>query len=351
VVHVHDVAQPAGLLVPEVPFEARRGLLGQTRKTPHPSAGQTQRVHPQRLHLHRLADARRHHPVAHLGVHPGELHAGLAGAQQAVGVGADAVPRAAGVAVQHRIHRRGEPRVLGAAQRPPGAGGGVLELVGGHHEPERGIDGVELRRLARVREAVRQHALRDAARPLEQDVARRLDAAGGEAEAPHRDEGVAPPVGEPGIAGEQRAAAVALHEVGVGGPFEGRREGGAALLLALAQPLRDPRRVAALEHAGALFRGQQPDGLALHEVELENAGRGEVLETVETALALLLVEEAPVPVGRVDVVRVRERDDGRHVRIGAPDLALAAALGLEAEGRVLVVEGVVVAAREKRPHA
>ena len=63
------------------------------------SAGQVlhhaQRVVPERLDLHRLAGPRRHHPVAHLGIHPGELHARLAGAQQAVRIHADSVARAA----------------------------------------------------------------------------------------------------------------------------------------------------------------------------------------------------------------------------------------------------------------
>ena len=43
-----------------------------------------ERVVPERIDLDRLADARRDHPVADLGIHPGQLHAGLAGAQQPV---------------------------------------------------------------------------------------------------------------------------------------------------------------------------------------------------------------------------------------------------------------------------
>ena len=61
-----------------------------------------QRIVPQRVDLHRLADARRHHPIAHLGVHPGELHAGLAGPQQAIRrIHSDAVARAAPMPGDH----------------------------------------------------------------------------------------------------------------------------------------------------------------------------------------------------------------------------------------------------------
>jgi hypothetical protein len=44
-----------------------------------------QGVVPKRVDLDRLADARRHHPIADLGVHPGELHARFAGMKQPVG--------------------------------------------------------------------------------------------------------------------------------------------------------------------------------------------------------------------------------------------------------------------------
>ena len=43
-----------------------------------------QRVEPERVDLDRLANPRRDHPIADLGVHPGELHARLAGVEQTV---------------------------------------------------------------------------------------------------------------------------------------------------------------------------------------------------------------------------------------------------------------------------
>ena len=45
--------------------------------------GNAQRVDPQRLNFYGLADARRHDPVAHLRIHPRQLHTWHPGAQQA----------------------------------------------------------------------------------------------------------------------------------------------------------------------------------------------------------------------------------------------------------------------------
>src|ERR1019366_4742705 len=63
-----------------------------------------ERVEPQRLDLDRLADARRHHPVADFRIHPGELHAGLAGCDESVVVAMNPVARAVQVALEDRIH-------------------------------------------------------------------------------------------------------------------------------------------------------------------------------------------------------------------------------------------------------
>ena len=50
---------------------------------------------------------------------------------------------------------------------------------------------------------------------------------------------------------------------------------------------------------------QHQHGLAAREVEAEHAGRGEILVAVEPARALVGVEKAAIPVGRVLVVAVR----------------------------------------------
>ena len=66
----------------------------------HPALEQAERVVPERVDLDRLAAPRRHHPAVALGVHPGELVALGALAEQAVRrVDADAEARAAQVVV------------------------------------------------------------------------------------------------------------------------------------------------------------------------------------------------------------------------------------------------------------
>src|SRR6185436_11241991 len=100
---IDDVVEPAGLLVPEAGGEARAGAREVLLPTLREAAADRERVQPERLHLHRLPDPRRHHPVADLGVHPRELDAGLAGGEQAVDVAVDTVARALGVAGQDRV--------------------------------------------------------------------------------------------------------------------------------------------------------------------------------------------------------------------------------------------------------
>ena len=95
---------------------AQRAPSGQPRRD-------GQRVDPQRLHLDRLADARRDHPVAHLGVHPGQLHARLAAGDQPVRVQPDAEARAGRIALQDGGAGRAQPIGVGirhASPRPAG---------------------------------------------------------------------------------------------------------------------------------------------------------------------------------------------------------------------------------------
>ena len=85
-----------------------------------PGGGLAQRVDPQRLHLHRLAAPRRHHPVADLGVHPGELLPRRPGPDQAVRVHADAEPGASAGALEDRQAGRAQPgRHVRRDARPP----------------------------------------------------------------------------------------------------------------------------------------------------------------------------------------------------------------------------------------
>jgi hypothetical protein len=112
---VQHVVAVAHLRVPET-AEARLRLRRQrlvdrfvlaklARKVGH----NAQRAVPERVDLHRLAGARRDHPVVHFGVHPGELHPFLAGVEQAVlGVHVDVVARAAPVPVDNLHEHREE---------------------------------------------------------------------------------------------------------------------------------------------------------------------------------------------------------------------------------------------------
>src|SRR5262249_9189698 len=95
------------------------------RLTPRgiPVANDAERVEPERLHLDWLPDPGRDDPVAHLGVHPGELHPGLARGEQAVRVQVDAIARALREPRDYR--RAGSPqrlrclRALPSARPPP----------------------------------------------------------------------------------------------------------------------------------------------------------------------------------------------------------------------------------------
>ena len=87
------VVEVAALVVPEPLIERRPHALGvfrhggappRRRARPRPALEQTQGVVPERVDLHRLAAARRHDPVVHLGIHPRELIALRALHEQAV---------------------------------------------------------------------------------------------------------------------------------------------------------------------------------------------------------------------------------------------------------------------------
>jgi hypothetical protein len=41
-------------------------------------------VVPERIDFDGFANARRHHPIAHLRIHPGQLHAGNSGLEQTI---------------------------------------------------------------------------------------------------------------------------------------------------------------------------------------------------------------------------------------------------------------------------
>src|SRR5207253_4873342 len=95
------------------------------------------------------------------------------------------------------------------------------------------------------------------------------------------------------------------HEVGVRRPVQARGEAPPATLL------RGAQRGDVLPGL-VPFRGEDQDRLAAREVPAEDAGRGQVLDVIESAVALLRVEEVAVPVRLMRVRAVRARDDGRQ---------------------------------------
>ena len=139
---------------------------------------QAQGVVPERVDLDRLAAARRHHPVADLGVHPGELVAFGALAQQAVGgIDADAEARAAQVVLDDVQQLRQE-------QLEGGPVAGDLEVaVDGVEEPERRVGGVVEAFLLALGEHVGDEAVADVMGEGAQDPAGLGVAAGGEGQA------------------------------------------------------------------------------------------------------------------------------------------------------------------------
>ena len=75
-----------------------------------PILEQHQSVVPERVDLHRLSAARRHHPIVHLGVHPGELVSFGTCSQQTVrGIHADTEARAAQMMVDDIDQLRQRP--------------------------------------------------------------------------------------------------------------------------------------------------------------------------------------------------------------------------------------------------
>src|SRR5262249_47030663 len=78
---VDDVVEGPRRLVPEAALERRTTLRVDVGPALREVATDPERVQPERLDLDRLPDPRRDDPVAHPRVHPGELHAGLAGGQ------------------------------------------------------------------------------------------------------------------------------------------------------------------------------------------------------------------------------------------------------------------------------
>jgi hypothetical protein len=188
-----------------------------------------QRVEPQRLNLHRLANSRRDFAAVHASVHPGQLHARLSRREQTVDIGVDVVPRALCISLDDLVNRA----LQACAIRTADNGGVYLieQIVDRDDEPQRRVDGVEFRLFAGIGEPIRQHAVGDGTCPFEQDVSRLSQPSRRDAQTADRDERVSAPVGEPRITGHDSASAAPAYEIRVRGAIEWRRKRGSALSL------------------------------------------------------------------------------------------------------------------------
>src|SRR5215468_5515947 len=158
---IHHVVKIATLLVPKLAIEAPSGQSRQAAIAFAPAfiaqplrevLHDTERVVPERLNLDRISVPRCNHPIADLGVHPGQLHSGLTRMQQTVRVDFDAKPSATQMPFDNVIEYAKEiTDELEVAS--------VSEIRADRlEEPQGGVHGVVLRRLTGIRKAIGQHA-------------------------------------------------------------------------------------------------------------------------------------------------------------------------------------------------
>src|SRR5439155_15738576 len=93
-------------------------------------------------------------------------------------------------------------------------------IVDCNNVPERCIDRIELRLLASIGKTIRQHALRNSARPLQQNVACFFEMTSRNAEPAQRAKRIASPIAEPRVTCNERFSFAALYEICVGGALE-----------------------------------------------------------------------------------------------------------------------------------
>ena len=201
-------------------------IVARFRKQPSKSGDRFERVDPQRINLHGLSRAGRHHPVADFSIHPSELDSRTTGIEQPVGrVRVDAVAGARDVRLDHGGENREK-----FLQRH-----GILRrfeiLPDGFDIPQRGIDGVVFWLAPDVREIVGEHPAVNVARKSEKDLPGNGSPAGRERQSRQRNHGVAAPIAEPVIAGDDAAAVrlfrkAALYDELVGGKDELPKPGG-----------------------------------------------------------------------------------------------------------------------------
>ncbi len=149
---------------------------------------------------------------------------------------------------------------------------------------------------------VRQHALVHGAGEGAQDVPRFCQAAGREAEAGERDHGVAPPVGEPGVTGEDVGEVLAAaNDEGVRREHQGAHEVRGfceRCKQRLAPAPFGGEQAVSLAAAGRAGRDQHAEACARAELQHERAWGEEVFAEVEPPLPLAVELDVEVPVRR-----------------------------------------------------
>src|SRR5262249_5137157 len=166
----------------------------------HPFGEQPQRVVPERVDLDGLASARRDYPIADLRVHPGELVARGALAEQPVAlVDAYAEARAMNVTAHDGAQdRENQSQGLAVASRLEVA----VERV---KEPERRVGRMIAPLPFAFGEQVRDQSVAHVMREGPKDPTGLGQPPRGERQPFEADHGIAPPVGEPVVAGDHRA--------------------------------------------------------------------------------------------------------------------------------------------------
>src|SRR5205823_8500412 len=153
-------------------------------------------------------------------VHPGEPLAVFAGWEQSVPIGTDTESSSFIETGENRFDRRPQfLRVTIVGERWVFLRREKI-IIDRYDVPKRGIDRIEFRLFAGIGKAIRQHALRNSARPGEQNIARVFQMSGRDAEAANGDKRVAAPIAEPGVAGDEGFAFAALDEICVRRAFE-----------------------------------------------------------------------------------------------------------------------------------
>ena len=95
---------------------------------------------------------------------------------------------------------------------------------------------------------------------------------------------------------------------------------------------------------------EAPQRFARRQVPREAAGRGQVFDAVQPAVALFGVQESAVPQRLAGVGAVAPHHDLRDAIVGVPPHRVALLPSVEPEGRILVMQRVIVAAREEGAH-